>query len=113
MTARVPGPNGFTWRGIKLVPVPGLARTWASSPSVDLGDRGADWRVEQPLAGSGWHARLRIGIDRYPGVGKSAIEALESAEVEAANVATYIAAMLPAPRELARAKRPRRKVRRA
>lgn len=113
---REPGPNGFTWRGIKLVPVEGLPRTWASSPSIDLGDRGGDWRVEQPLAEGGYHARLRIGRDRYPGVGATAAEALTAAAGEAALVATFIVAMLPegklpglpeqtAPR---RSKRPRR-----
>lgn len=71
-TTREPGPDGFTWRGIKLVPVEGLPRTWASSPSIDLGDRGGDWRLEQPLAEGGYHARLRIGNDRFPGVAAGA-----------------------------------------
>ena len=126
MTARVlrkatePGPEGFTWRGIKLCPVEGMPQVWRSHAIELDADHASDWRLEQ-LDGGAWRARLRIGRDHYPGVGKSALEALESAEAEAANVATYIAAMLPAPRELAArdgagprpSKRPRRKVRRA
>jgi hypothetical protein len=63
------------------------------SEPLDLGGRSADWKV-QPVRDS-WHARLRVGIERYPGVGKTATAALEAAAAEAAQVATCIAAMLP------------------
>lgn len=114
--AREPGPNGFTWRGIELQPVDGAERTWASA-AIDLGGRTGSWRVEQPAEGGAWHARLRIGADRFANWGSTAAGALAAAAGEAANVATYIVAMLPsgdlpglheatAPR---RSKRPRRK----
>lgn len=107
--ATEPGPEGFTWSGVRFSPVEGRARVWASEP-IDLDDRSADWRVEQPIAGSGWHARLKIGADRFPGVGKSAAEALEGAAAEAQNVAALIVAMLPAASSPAprRSKRTRR-----
>lgn len=110
-----PGPKGFTWRGIELRPIGGGAvRTWASEP-IDLDGRAGGWRVEQPAEGGAWHARLRIGADRFANWGSTAAGALAAAAGEAANVATFIVAMLPegelpgheatAPR---RSKRPRR-----
>lgn len=80
MTARKP----LEWRGIELPPVEHLPRVWQSMP-IELDDRGADWRVEQPLEGGAFHARLRIGADRFPGVGKTAPAALEAAAGEACN----------------------------
>jgi hypothetical protein len=113
---REPGPEGFTWRGVELRPVEGGAvRTWASTP-IDLGGRAADWRVEQPAEGGAWHARLRIGADRFANWGSTAAGALAAAAGEAANVATFIVAMLPEGElpglneatELRRSRRPRR-----
>lgn len=92
--AREPGPDGFTWRGIRLQPVEGAVRTWASA-TIDVGDRAADWRVEQPAEGGAWHARLRVGRDRFACWGSTAPGALTAAAGEAMNVASFIAAMLP------------------
>lgn len=96
---REPGPNGFVWRGIRFAaPVGPELGQFYSGPTIEIGElrdelRAADWKVRRTL--SAWHARLRIGADRYPGVGATAVEALEMALAEAANVATYIVAMLP------------------
>lgn len=112
--AREPGPEGFKWRGLDFTPANGMPRVWITTAIV-LGDRTASWRLEQPIEGGAWRARLRIGGDHFPGVGKTPPEALAAAAGEAANVATFIVAMLPggelpgheatAPR---RSKRPRR-----
>jgi hypothetical protein len=93
---REPGPAGFTWRGIKFAPLPDAANLYGSASIEVADDRSANWRCER-LAGAagGWHARLKIGGDRFPGVGKTHTEALEAAAGEASNVATYIVAMLP------------------
>lgn len=103
-----PGPQGFTWRGIKFSPPrpSAAADGFYSSETIEVDEDGrtAEWKFHQvnraPLTAT-WHARLRIGADRYPGVGETPAQALEMACAEAANVATYIVAMLPAARELA------------
>lgn len=110
---REPGPEGFTWRGIELLPVG--ERAWTSG-SIELGDRTANWHLEQPAEGGAWHARLRIGSDRFAMWGSTAAGALAAAAGEAANVATFIVAMLPEGElpglneatELRRSRRPRR-----
>lgn len=97
-TAAEPGPEGFTWRGIKFSPpAPDAAADgFYASDWIALGDdeRSAEWKVRRTK--SAWHARLRIGADRYPGVGATAAEALEAAAAEASNVAAFIVTMLPA-----------------
>lgn len=102
-------PRGFTWRGIRFAPpaaAEGEAGFYSSAPIEVAEDRVADWKVHRPK--SAWHARLRIGAERYPGVGETREQALEMAATEAANVATYIVAMLPAASPPApRKKRPR------
>lgn len=108
------GRAGFTWRGIAFAP-PESAEPGAfySSEPVELEDRSADWKVHQPK--TAWHARLRIGAERYPGVGATAAEALEAAAAEAQNVAALIVAMLPAASSPGagkqRARRPRKAAR--
>lgn len=100
----------FVWRGIEFTrPVGSAPGAFYSSPTIEVADdRTAEWKVHQPK--TGWHARLRIGGDRYPGAGETPTDALEAAAAEAANVATYIVAMLPAARELAL---PKKRARRA
>lgn len=101
---REPGPEGFTWRGIKFTPPPGGDPTgFFSSEPLVLGEdgRSADWKVqrvrpvERRNAPERWAARLRIGAERYPGTGATHTEALHAAAGEAANVAAFIVAMLP------------------
>lgn len=95
------GPEGFTWRGIRFSP-PGRTEPggfYKSGPIELDAHRTGDWKVHCPK--TVWHARLRIGSDRHPGVGATREQALEDAAAEAQNVATYIVAMLPAARELA------------
>ena len=111
---RAPGPGGFTWRGIEFSPP---ARNepdgFYSNIPISLGedDRAADWKVQRigPASiSSRWHARLRIGADRYPGVGETREAALEMAAAEAANVAAFIVTMLPASEPPAQARKKRR-----
>lgn len=101
-----PGHEVFTWRGIKFYP-PGGNEPGGFYSSEQIGvadDRTADWKVHRPK--TAWHARLRIGAERYPGVGETPAQALEMAAVEAANAATYIVALLPAAPELVGRKKP-------
>jgi len=88
-------PRGFTWRGLAFdAPWPGdEVGGFYSSPRIELEERSADWKCQR-LAAT-WHARLRIGADRFPGVGATAAAALDAAAAEAANVAALIATMLP------------------
>jgi hypothetical protein len=109
-------PGGFTWRGIKFSPPqatdPGAGGFYSSEIIGIADDRTADWKVHRPK--TVWHARLRIGAERYPGVGETRAQALEAAAAEAQNVAAFIVAMLPAgppARELAPRGRSRRKPR--
>lgn len=90
-----PGPEGFTWRGIEFSPPAGTEPGgFYSSAWIELADeRTAEWKVHCPK--SVWHARLRIGADRYPGVGETREQALDAAAAEAQNVAAFIVAMLP------------------
>jgi hypothetical protein len=101
-----PGHEVFSWRGIKFYPPEGNepGGFYSSEPIEVAPDRVAEWKVHRPK--TAWHARLRIGGDRYPGVGETPAQALEMAAEEAANAATYIVAMLPAARELAGRKKP-------
>ena len=89
----------FTWRGIEFKPLDGHPGMYENDAIDVADDRAAGWRVEGVRTAMGaparWHARLRIGADRFPGVGQTPAEALEMAAAEAANVATYIVAMLP------------------
>lgn len=96
-----PDGKAFTWRGIEFQPPDASDPTgfYSAAPIEVADDRTAEWKVHKPK--TAWHARLRIGSERYPGVGTTAVDALEDAAREAANVATYIVAMLPAARELA------------
>lgn len=91
-----PEPEGFTWRGIEFsppAPAEGPSGFYSSAP-VELAEgRLADWKVHQPK--TAWHARLRIGAERYPGVGATRAAALEAAAAEATTVAAFIVAMLP------------------
>lgn len=102
--------RGFTWRGLRFsppLPTEGDEGFYTTEP-ITLGDdaRTAEWKVRRTR--SAWHARLRIGADRYPGVGATREQALAAAEAEAVNVATLIVAMLPeASSPAARKKRPR------
>jgi hypothetical protein len=91
-----PGPERFTWRGIRFSPPDRTEpRGFYKSTPIELADdRTAEWKV-QCLEPHAWHARLRIGGDRFPGVGATPAAALEAALVEAANTATYIVAMMP------------------
>jgi hypothetical protein len=105
-----PGPEGFTWRGIDFAPpapAAGPAGFYTSAPIEVAPDRIAEWKVHRPKGT--WHARLRIGGERYPGVGATAAAALDDAAAEARNVATYIVAMLPEARELRGRKAPPRR----
>ena len=98
MSSRKPGPEGFTWRGIKFLPRPdgaGLCDLYMSETVELAGGRSANWRVERQPCALAWHARLKIGPDRFPGIGKSHTAALHAAAAEAANVASFIVAMLP------------------
>lgn len=110
--AAEPGPEGFTWNGIAFSAREGTEPgAFHSSPTIELADdRTAEWKVHRPK--TVWHARLRIGAERYPGVGETREQALEAAAAEAANVATFIVAMLPAASSPAprRSKRPRRAI---
>jgi hypothetical protein len=91
---RAPGPEGFTWRGIAFSPPDASEpRGFYKGATRELGDRSAEWKVHQPK--TVWHARLRIGADRYPGVGSTREAALDDAAREAANVAALIVTMLP------------------
>jgi hypothetical protein len=92
-----PGHEVFTWRGIKFYPPDGNepGGFYSSKPIEVAPDRVADWKVHRPK--TVWHARLRIGAERYPGVGETPGQALEAAAAEAQNVAAFIVAMLPAP----------------
>jgi hypothetical protein len=94
--ARAAAPQGFTWRGLRFSP-PVIERGgfYKSIPIELADDRTAEWKV-QCLEPHAWHARLRIGGDRFPGVGATPAEALEAAAAEAQNVAAFIVAMLPA-----------------
>jgi hypothetical protein len=90
-------PEGFTWRGIKFTPpAPTDERGFYSSEAIEIGEdgRAADWKVHRPK--TVWHARLRIGADRFPGVGETREQALDAAAAEARHVAGFIVAMLPA-----------------
>lgn len=103
-------PKGFVWRGIRFsppAPAEGAAGFYSSEPFEVAEGRVADWKVHRPKAA--WHARLRIGHERYPGVGETREQALDMAAAEAANVATYIVAMMPpASSPAPRKRRPRR-----
>lgn len=86
----------FVWRGVAFAPVASAAAVggFYSSPSVAVaGDRSADWKCERLQ--TVWHARLRIGGDRFPGVGATAELALDAAAEEALQVATLIAGLVP------------------
>ena len=106
-------PGGFTWRGIAFSP-PHRSEPdgfYSNTPiSIGEDERTADWKVRQTR--SAWHARLRIGADRYPGVGETREAALEAAAAEAHNAAAFIVAMLPprpAAKTLTGPTKPRRK----
>lgn len=77
----------FTWRGLIFRPVPALPGFWRtelmtlSSPD-GRAERSADWKVQQ-LKSATWHARLRVGADRFPGRGESPEQALDAAAAEA------------------------------
>jgi hypothetical protein len=89
-------PPGFVWRGIAFDPPPRREPDgfYSNAPiSIGEDERTADWKVRQTR--STWHARLRIGADRYPGVGATREAALEAAAAEAQNAAAFIVAMLP------------------
>lgn len=90
-------PDGYYWRGIEFCAprASDLPAGFYSSVPITLGEdgRAADWKFHQPK--TVWHARLRIGVDRYPGAGATPAEALDAAAAEAANVAAFIVAMLP------------------
>jgi hypothetical protein len=90
--------GGFRWRGIEFSRPVGAEPSafYSSEPIVLSEDRAGEWRVQQ-VNGGAWHARLRIGGDRFPGVGETAAAALDAAAAEASSVATYIIALLPRP----------------
>jgi hypothetical protein len=94
MSRKGGGLGPFVWRGIEFAPSTRAAAAgyYSSAPS-SAGDRSADWSCQRLEAI--WHARLRIGGDRFPGVGATAELALEDAAREAANVAALIVTMLP------------------
>lgn len=104
-------PDGYRWRGLEFSPPPkseGERGMWSTVP-ISLGEdgRAADWKFHKPK--SVWHARLRIGADRYPGVGTTPAEALAMAEAEATSMATFIVAMLPEQSSPAPASKPSRR----
>lgn len=119
-----PGPEGFSWRGIRFEPPSDPGGLYSSTP-IELDHRTGDWkcqavrrevRLDSPPVH--WHARLRIGSDRFPGVGATREAALDAATAEAQSVAAFIVAMLPpasAPQPIRERSRIRRaiKVRRA
>lgn len=82
----------ITWRGVELEPHPatGFYRS-ASSKLSEL--RAGDWALER--VGESWHGRLRIGRDRFVGVGDTPEAALDAAAGEARRVASFIRRMLP------------------
>jgi hypothetical protein len=84
------------WRGVAFAPVAtataGLG--FFSSPSVAVaGDRSSDWKCQRLQ--TVWHARLRIGGDRFPGVGATPELALDAAAEEAIHVASLISGLVP------------------
>ena len=87
----------FVWRGIRFAPpaaAEGPGGFYSNIPiSIGEDERAADWKVCQTR--STWYARLRIGADRFPGVGATREAALDAAAAEAQNVAAFIMAMLP------------------
>lgn len=94
----------FTWRDIEFTPEPTLPGFYRSARLVFRDHRSADWRVQ--LAGESWHARLKVGADRFPGRGATAEEALDAAAAEAREVCRLVRKMLPA---LPQAPKPARK----
>lgn len=91
-----PRPVPFTWRGIEFTPQRSLSEGGIyRSPQTKLSDfRSTDWKCQR--VGDRWHARLRIGGDRFPGTGSTAEEALDEAAAEARLVAGYVRRLLPA-----------------
>lgn len=92
-TRRAAEPAPFTWRGLEFNPA---GAGFYASTLVRLGSlRTAEWKVQR--VGEYWHARLRIGSDRFPGTGATADEALDAAADEARSVASFIRRLLPFP----------------
>ena len=96
---RKPTPTPFTWQGIEFTPETSLGDGFYRSPDIRLTDtRSSNWKLQK--IGDGpeqrWHARLRIGADRFPGKGGTAEEALEAAAAEARRVAGFIGKLVPA-----------------
>ena len=92
-----PTPMPFTWRGVELAPEPSMPGFYRSK-RVHLGELlSADWRVTKLREGpeQRWHARLRIGADRFSGRGETAEAALDAAAAEARGVAAFIRRLVP------------------
>lgn len=92
-----PAPLPFTWRGVELRPEPTLPGFYRSK-RVTLGELlSADWRVTKLREGAEqrWHARLRIGAERFNGNGETAEAALDAAADEARGVAAFIRRLVP------------------
>ena len=56
---------------------------------------GRQWKAVQYNEGDVWHARLRLGVYRFPGQGATATAALDAALHEAEEVGARLVRALP------------------
>lgn len=103
-----PKPQPFSWRGMTFTPAPAEPDLWRSEQVSLTAMRTADWKAHRLGSGT-WYARLRVGSDRFPGKGKTAEAALDSAAAEARLVLRFIQVMLRRTRAAAPAPRGPRK----